>query len=75
MPDLVATASVELRALRDMAGVTTYLANIDGLDARIVGWSATVRTAVRDPPRLSVSPARAARYDAGSAQLSKAPTQ
>jgi IclR family transcriptional regulator, acetate operon repressor len=30
MPDLVAAASVELRALRDMTGETTYLATRDG---------------------------------------------
>ncbi len=32
MPDLVAAASGELRALRDMTGETTYLATIDGLE-------------------------------------------
>jgi DNA-binding IclR family transcriptional regulator/sugar lactone lactonase YvrE len=32
MPDLVAAASAELRALRDMTGETTYLATRDGLD-------------------------------------------
>jgi IclR family transcriptional regulator, acetate operon repressor len=30
MPDLVAAAAVELRALRDMTGETTYLATLDG---------------------------------------------
>lgn len=33
MPDLVAAAALELRALRDMTGETTYLATIDGLEA------------------------------------------
>jgi IclR family acetate operon transcriptional repressor len=32
MPDLVAAASVELRALRDLTGETTYLAALDGLE-------------------------------------------
>ncbi len=32
MPDLVAAAGAELRALRDMTGETTYLATLDGLD-------------------------------------------
>ena len=32
MPDLVAAASVELRALRDLTGETTYLAVLDGLE-------------------------------------------
>lgn len=32
MPDLVAAAGAELRALRDMSGETTYLATRDGLD-------------------------------------------
>jgi IclR family transcriptional regulator, acetate operon repressor len=32
MPDLVAAATAELRALRDMTGETTYLAAIDGLE-------------------------------------------
>jgi DNA-binding IclR family transcriptional regulator len=32
MPDLVAAASAELRALRDMSGETTYLAALDGLE-------------------------------------------
>jgi len=33
MPDLVAAAGAELRALRDMTGETTYLATRDGLEA------------------------------------------
>lgn len=33
MPDLVAAAGAELRALRDMSGETTYLATLDGLEA------------------------------------------
>ena len=33
MPDLVAAAGVELRALRDLTGETTYLAALDGLEA------------------------------------------
>ncbi len=32
MPDLVAAAGAELRALRDMSGETTYLAALDGLE-------------------------------------------
>ena len=32
MPDLVAAAGAELRALRDMTGETTYLATLDGLE-------------------------------------------
>lgn len=32
MPDLVAAAAMELRALRDMTGETTYLATLDGLE-------------------------------------------
>jgi len=32
MPDLVAAAGVELRALRDISGETTYLAALDGLE-------------------------------------------
>ena len=32
MPDLVAAAAAELRALRDMTGETTYLATLDGLE-------------------------------------------
>src|SRR5690554_5856368 len=32
MPDLVAAASAELRALRDLTGETTYLAVQDGLE-------------------------------------------
>jgi len=32
MPDLVAAAGVELRALRDISGETTYLATLDGLE-------------------------------------------
>jgi IclR family transcriptional regulator, acetate operon repressor len=32
MPDLVAAASTELRALRDMTGETTYLATLDGIE-------------------------------------------
>ncbi len=32
MPDLVAAAATELRALRDMTGETTYLATLDGLE-------------------------------------------
>lgn len=32
MPDLVAAAGIELRALRDMTGETTYLATLDGLE-------------------------------------------
>ena len=32
MPDLVAAAGTELRALRDMTGETTYLATLDGLE-------------------------------------------
>ena len=32
MPDLAAAASVELRALRDLTGETTYLATLDGLE-------------------------------------------
>ncbi len=32
MPDLVAAAGAELRALRDMTGETTYLAALDGLE-------------------------------------------
>lgn len=32
MPDLAAAASVELRALRDLTGETTYLAMLDGLE-------------------------------------------
>jgi DNA-binding IclR family transcriptional regulator/sugar lactone lactonase YvrE len=32
MPDLVAAAGSELRALRDMTGETTYLATLDGLE-------------------------------------------
>ncbi len=32
MPDLVAAAGIELRALRDMTGETTYLATRDGLE-------------------------------------------
>lgn len=32
MPDLVAAAAAELRALRDMTGETTYLAALDGLE-------------------------------------------
>ncbi len=32
MPDLVAAAGAELRALRDMTGETAYLATLDGLD-------------------------------------------
>jgi IclR family transcriptional regulator, acetate operon repressor len=32
MPDLVAAAGPELRALRDMTGETTYLATLDGLE-------------------------------------------
>jgi DNA-binding IclR family transcriptional regulator len=33
MPDLIAAAGVELRALRDMTGETTYLATLDGLES------------------------------------------
>lgn len=33
MPDLVAASALELRALRDMTGETTYLAALDGLEA------------------------------------------
>lgn len=33
MPDLAAAAAVELRALRDMTGETTYLATLDGFEA------------------------------------------
>jgi DNA-binding IclR family transcriptional regulator/sugar lactone lactonase YvrE len=33
MPDLVAAASAELRALRDMTGETTYLSALDGLES------------------------------------------
>ncbi|WP_309680672.1 IclR family transcriptional regulator C-terminal domain-containing protein [Polaromonas sp.] len=32
MPDLAAAASVELRALRDLTGETSYLATLDGLE-------------------------------------------
>lgn len=32
MPDLVAAAAAELRALRDMTGETTYLATLDGVE-------------------------------------------
>ncbi|MFO1269840.1 MAG: IclR family transcriptional regulator C-terminal domain-containing protein [Rubrivivax sp.] len=32
MPDLVAAAAIELRALRDMTGETSYLAALDGLE-------------------------------------------
>ena len=32
MPDLLAAAGIELRALRDMTGETTYLAVLDGLE-------------------------------------------
>ncbi|MBL8327646.1 MAG: SMP-30/gluconolactonase/LRE family protein [Rubrivivax sp.] len=32
MPDLVAAAGIELRALRDMTGETTYLSTLDGLE-------------------------------------------
>ena len=32
MPDLVAAAGAELRALRDISGETTYLATLDGLE-------------------------------------------
>jgi DNA-binding IclR family transcriptional regulator/sugar lactone lactonase YvrE len=32
MPDLAAAAGIELRALRDLTGETTYLAALDGLD-------------------------------------------
>ena len=32
MPDLVAAAGVELRALRDLTGETSYLATLDGLE-------------------------------------------
>jgi DNA-binding IclR family transcriptional regulator/sugar lactone lactonase YvrE len=32
MPDLAASASAELRMLRDLSGETTYLATLDGLD-------------------------------------------
>lgn len=32
MPDLVAAAGAEMRALRDMTGETTYLATLDGLE-------------------------------------------
>ncbi len=32
MPDLVAAAGIELRALRDLSGETSYLAVLDGLD-------------------------------------------
>ena len=50
MPDLVAAASAELRALRDMTGETTYLAAIDGLE--VCRWSAaTARTASARTPR------------------------
>ncbi|MDO8252140.1 MAG: IclR family transcriptional regulator C-terminal domain-containing protein, partial [Rhodoferax sp.] len=33
MPDLAAAAGVELRALRDLTGETSYLATLDGLEA------------------------------------------
>jgi DNA-binding IclR family transcriptional regulator/sugar lactone lactonase YvrE len=33
MPDLVAAARLELRALRDQTGETTYLATLDGVDS------------------------------------------
>ena len=36
MPDLLAAASSELRALRDMTGETTYLAALDGLEVVVL---------------------------------------